>query len=184
MRIYLVGVTCVGKTTVGRLLARRLGYTFIDFDEATKREYGVPLLELHNRFFNNKGYRDFTKPLLARILEENPRNLVISMPPGGLFREYKHLLDKNHPDVITVWMKDTAENIFKRLVFTDDYDNLITEPVINEDNAEWYLSDVREDLHYYKKTHSKAAVHFDVAGMDAEHAAEALAEELKTSFEE
>ena len=179
MRVYLVGVTCVGKTTVGRLLAKRLGYEFLDFDEETKREFKKPLLALHNQFLNNKGYRDFTKPLLARLLAEHPSDVVIAMPPGGLFREYKSILDREHPDVITVWMKDTAENIFNRLIFTDDDDNLITEPVINEDNAQWYFNDIRSDLEYYRRTHSKAAVHFDVAGRCAEDAADALAEELR-----
>lgn len=178
MRIYLVGVTCVGKTTVGGLLAKRLGYEFVDFDEETKREFKVPLLELHNRYRTNKGYREATRPLLARILTEHPNNVVIAMPPGGLFREYKSVLDQDHPDVVTIWMKDCAENIFKRLIFTDDYDNLITEPVINDDNAWWYLKDVREDLLYYSKTHSKAAIHFDVAGKNAEQTAGALAELL------
>lgn len=174
MRIYLVGVTCVGKTTVGRLLAKKLGYAFVDFDEETKREFKVPLLELHNRYLSNKGYRDATRPLLARILAEHPKDVVIAMPPGGLFREYKSLLDSNHPDVITVWMKDRAGNIFNRLIFTDDYDNLITEPVINADNAWYYLQDVRADIEYYRRTHSKAAEHFDIAGRDAEQAADAL----------
>lgn len=178
MRIYLVGVTCVGKTTVGRILARRLGYEFLDFDEETKREFGVPLLELHNRYFTNSEYRKATRPLLARLLAEHPKDVVIAMPPGGLFREYKSLLDKDHPDVLTVWMVDSAENIFSRLIFTDDYDNLITEPVINEENAGYYLREVRLDLEYYRRTHSKAAVRFDVAGADAEQAAEALAELL------
>ena len=178
MRIYLVGVSCVGKTTVGELLARQLGYEFVDFDEETKREFKAPLLELHRRYFNNKGYRDATKPLLSRILAKHPQDVVIAMPPGGLFREYKSVLDRDHPDVVTVWMKDSALNIFNRLIFTDDYDNLITEPVINDDNAWYYLRDVRLDLDYYRRTHSKAAVHFDVAGADAKQAAEALAELL------
>lgn len=179
MRVYLVGVTCVGKTTVGRLLAKRLGYEFLDFDEETKREFKKPLLALHKEAFNNKGYRDLTKPLLARLLREHPSDVVIAMPPGGLFREYKSILDRDHPDVVTVWMRDSAENILKRIIFTDDYDNLITEPVVNEENEWWYYEDIRQDLAYYRRTHSKAAVHFDVAGRDAEEAAEALEQVLR-----
>ena len=32
MRIILVGVSCVGKSTIGKLLAEKLGYKFFDFD--------------------------------------------------------------------------------------------------------------------------------------------------------
>ena len=46
-------------------------------------------------------------------------DVVVAMSPGGMFREYKSLLDKPHPDVVTVWLKDSAENIFNRLIFTD-----------------------------------------------------------------
>ena len=49
MRIYLVGVSCVGKTAAGMLLAEKTGYEFVDFDEETKKEFGKPLLALHNQ---------------------------------------------------------------------------------------------------------------------------------------
>ena len=178
MRIYLVGVSCVGKTAAGMLLAEKTGYEFVDFDEETKKEFGKPLLALHNQFLSNKGYREYTKPLLARILDEHKDDVVIAMPPGGMFREYKTLLDKQHPDVVTVWLKDRPRNIFNRLVFTDDYDNLITEPVINADNAAYYLDDVRKDIEYFSATHKKAAVHCDIEGLDANGAAEKIIDML------
>ena len=56
----------------------------------------------------------------------------------------------------------------------------VTEPVINDENAGYYLREVRLDLEYYRRAHSKAAIRFDVAGVDAEQAAEALAELLLT----
>jgi len=40
MRCLLVGVSCVGKTTIGRLLARRLGCPFFDLDEEIERHFG------------------------------------------------------------------------------------------------------------------------------------------------
>jgi len=36
MIIYVVGMACVGKTTIGRMLAERLGYTFFDLEEKGK----------------------------------------------------------------------------------------------------------------------------------------------------
>jgi shikimate kinase len=37
MRIFLVGVACVGKTTVGKRLAETLGYPFFDLDEEVEK---------------------------------------------------------------------------------------------------------------------------------------------------
>ncbi len=39
--IYLVGLMGAGKTSVGRLLARRLGKTFYDCDQEIERATGV-----------------------------------------------------------------------------------------------------------------------------------------------
>ena len=33
MIIYLVGMNCVGKTTIGRMLAETIGFTFFDLDQ-------------------------------------------------------------------------------------------------------------------------------------------------------
>ena len=44
MRVYIVGISCVGKTTVGMLLAEKLGYDFIDFDSFV--DFAVPLSAL------------------------------------------------------------------------------------------------------------------------------------------
>ena len=39
MRVLLVGVGCVGKTTIGAILARRLGVRFLDLDAESERHY-------------------------------------------------------------------------------------------------------------------------------------------------
>src|SRR3990172_8926870 len=41
--ITLVGFMGTGKTTVGRILAARLGYKFVDVDEEVEREQGVSI---------------------------------------------------------------------------------------------------------------------------------------------
>ena len=43
--VLLFGVSCVGKTTLGALLAQSLGYEFFDLDEETKKYYSMTLEE-------------------------------------------------------------------------------------------------------------------------------------------
>lgn len=41
MRIFLAGVGCVGKTTIGALLASLIEYQFFDLDVETERFFGT-----------------------------------------------------------------------------------------------------------------------------------------------
>jgi shikimate kinase len=49
MRIYLTGFMGCGKTTVGRLLAQRLGVLFIDLDLEIERRVGMTVREIFER---------------------------------------------------------------------------------------------------------------------------------------
>lgn len=56
-RIYLVGFMGAGKSTVGRRLARRLGWRFIDLDEAVERRAGRTVAEI----FADAGESEFRR---------------------------------------------------------------------------------------------------------------------------
>ena len=43
MKILLFGVSNVGKTTIGELLAERLDFKFYDLDEEVKTRFGMTL---------------------------------------------------------------------------------------------------------------------------------------------
>lgn len=45
MKILLFGVSNVGKTTIGELLAERLDFKFYDLDEEVKMRFGMTLEE-------------------------------------------------------------------------------------------------------------------------------------------
>ncbi|MCI6854919.1 MAG: hypothetical protein MR908_06330 [Firmicutes bacterium] len=45
MKILLFGISNVGKTTIGTMLAKQLGYSFCDLDEEVKKEYKMTLEE-------------------------------------------------------------------------------------------------------------------------------------------
>lgn len=38
MKILLFGISNVGKTTIGTMLAKQLGYSFYDLDEEVKKD--------------------------------------------------------------------------------------------------------------------------------------------------
>jgi hypothetical protein len=102
------------------------------------------------------------------------------MPPGGLFRAYKFILDKHHPDVLTVALKDRAKNILARIIFTDDDDN-IEDVVLNDKELRYYYRDIQADLAYFSTTHRKAKLQFDIDGRNIEDAANALYQYILTN---
>jgi shikimate kinase len=54
-RIFLVGFMCSGKSTVGKLLADKLGYTFWDIDQVIEEREGKSIEEI----FKDKGEEYF-----------------------------------------------------------------------------------------------------------------------------
>jgi len=55
-KILLFGVSNIGKSTVGEILAKRLGYTFYDLDDEVKKEYQMTIEEFVN--LENLRWRD------------------------------------------------------------------------------------------------------------------------------
>ena len=50
MKIFITGVACVGKTTIGARLAALLGYQFFDLDIEIERFFGAPIARLRQRW--------------------------------------------------------------------------------------------------------------------------------------
>lgn len=57
MRVSLIGVSCVGTTTIGRMLGDRRGWPFFDLDEEVERHFGLSIERLQARFLTGYSYR-------------------------------------------------------------------------------------------------------------------------------
>jgi len=78
--IILTGFMGTGKTTVGTLLAQKLGYIFVDTDQFIERKCGMSI----PAFFREKGeslFREMENSVARELAEKN--SLVIST--GGRF---------------------------------------------------------------------------------------------------
>ncbi|HVV15690.1 MAG TPA: shikimate kinase [Polyangia bacterium] len=82
--IFLVGFMGSGKTTVGRLLAARLGWSFADLDDRIVRAAGLPIPEIFAREGEPAFRRRETDALRAAAAE---RRIVVATGGGAACRE-------------------------------------------------------------------------------------------------
>jgi len=78
VRVVLVGLRCSGKTTVGRLLASRLSWEFLDADEELVRREGRSIAEI----FREDGEPAF-RAIERRVLAELCRRERAVLAAGG-----------------------------------------------------------------------------------------------------
>lgn len=64
--IVLIGFMGTGKTTIGRLLAKRLGRPFIDSDRKIEEEAGMSIPEIFGRF-GEPHFRDLESQVIYRL---------------------------------------------------------------------------------------------------------------------
>ena len=78
-RIYLIGFMGVGKTTLGKKLARQLGYRFVDLDDFFETKYKI---EIH-QFFEKYGENLFRELESERLKKTFAMENVVVATGGG-----------------------------------------------------------------------------------------------------
>lgn len=78
MNITLIGMAGAGKSTIGRALAKHLGYTFIDVDHLIREKTGMPLQTLIDKE-GDLAFIRFEEEAILR-LEQVDRSVI---SPGG-----------------------------------------------------------------------------------------------------
>jgi len=79
--IVLIGMMGVGKSTIGRRLAARLGMRFVDADDEIVVAADMTIPEIFERY-GEAGFRDGERRVIARLIEEGA---AIIATGGGAF---------------------------------------------------------------------------------------------------
>ncbi len=77
--IVLIGFMGTGKTSTGKTLAARLGFSFLDLDEAIEQTAGMTIPAIFEQF-GEEGFRAREREAVKRAAER--RNTVISTGGG------------------------------------------------------------------------------------------------------
>ena len=160
MKILIFGMGNIGKSTVGELLAKKIGYDFIDMDTKIKEKYGT-MLGFQDEYNDQYERDELRAEMISSWIQEN-ENVVIALSPIAYLDAYEDFFEDS--DIICFDLTDRAENIFKRLVFTDDNDNLLNIPqsYLNKHKA-YYMREIQADFDYF---HTLYASKMDSISMD------------------
>jgi shikimate kinase len=112
--VVLVGLMGVGKSTVGRRLAKRLGLAFVDSDAEIEDAAGLSPAEVFERFGEND-FRDGERRLVARLIEGDLRVIATG---GGAYVDSRtrQLLNER---AITVWLDAPVDILAERTARRD-----------------------------------------------------------------
>ena len=97
--IYLVGLPGSGKTTVGKIVAEKIGYKFIDLDEYIEKSYGMSVKMIFEKY-GEKGFRNIETEALKKV--SNEENTVISTGGGTVISSENRDIIKKSEKVIFI----------------------------------------------------------------------------------
>jgi shikimate kinase len=107
--LILVGLPGAGKTTVGRLVADRLGAAFVDTDAMIVRKMQMPVISIFGAH-GEAAFRKMEQEAMAAALAGPPS--VIS--PGGGWLAQPGALESARPNSYLVYLKAMVTTIAKR----------------------------------------------------------------------
>jgi shikimate kinase len=115
MNIVIIGMTGVGKSTIGRLLAKELDYLFIDVDKSIESRCGVDIATIF-AIEGEDGFRYREHEELINILNKN--NCVIATGGGIVTKDENIKLLKQDHKHIVIYLTSNLDNIIKRVSYS------------------------------------------------------------------
>ena len=112
MKLLIWGISNVGKTTIGKELAKKINYKFYDIDDEIIKMYGS--IDLFQEEFPNDENRFCIKELIMlNIIENGENNFIMAVSPIFSKNIVEELLMTNTKSIEII---DTSEAIYDRLI--------------------------------------------------------------------
>ncbi len=168
MIIYIVGMSCVGKSTVGRMLAEKLGFTFFDLDQEVEKYYQKPIERIQDETFTMNEFRRKASIVLDVLFAKNIDSVIAGTPAGlkfaylGVYKKYKM-----SSDLYSIHLLDTCENVLERLTFFDKDSKPDLRPMSDRERA-WQLKELRADYAYFKSSLNRADLEINIENIQLE----------------
>ncbi len=109
MKIVLIGFMCSGKSKVGRLLAKKLGWPHYDTDEMIAKQVGVSIADIIRKQ-GESAFREMERKTVALI---GALDRCVISTGGGVPLDPQNMRELSHNGEI-VWLKVSPETVLKR----------------------------------------------------------------------
>ncbi len=160
--IALLGLRGAGKSTIGVVVARALGWAFVELDRTIEQEAGLnmtTLFELHG----DAHVRHVEARALAAVLGDDVPAVIAC--GGGLVTEHNTYATLR-ARALTVWLKATPQEHWDRVRAQGD-----ERPMAQRDTARAELDAL---WHARAPLYAQAALHIDTTTMNASDAADVI----------
>ena len=167
-RIILIGYMGAGKTTVGKVLSKKLGMPFYDLDWyiETRMRKKVPEIFAEK---GEEGFRKIEYNMLHEVAEFE--NVVISC--GGGTPCFFDNIDYMNADSDVVYLKATPEVLYSHLQMCKGQ-----RPLLAGKSKEELLSFITEQLQHREQFYMKARHIVDISLMDSAEMVDMAAEKI------
>ncbi|CAA0839185.1 Shikimate kinase 1- chloroplastic [Striga hermonthica] len=127
--IYLVGMMGSGKTTIGKVLAEALGYSFYDCDKMIEEAVGGRTVAEIFKSYGEKFFRDNETEVLHEL--SSMRRLVVSTGGGAVIRpvNWRHMRKG-----VTVWLDVPLEALAQRITTVGTH----SRPLLHHESGDPY----------------------------------------------
>jgi XRE family transcriptional regulator, aerobic/anaerobic benzoate catabolism transcriptional regulator len=160
--IALIGLRGAGKSTLGKLLAKKIGWRFVELNKEIEQQNGLSVAEII-ALYGQEGFRRMEQAALGQLLARRER--VVLATGGGIVSE-PLTFDLVLSSFYTIWLKARPEEHMARVRRQGDL-----RPMADDRSA---MAELRTILLSREPLYARAAAVVDTAGLTVDNAAARL----------
>jgi XRE family aerobic/anaerobic benzoate catabolism transcriptional regulator len=165
--IALIGLRGAGKSTLGKMLAGRIGWSFVELNKEIERQNGLSVAEII-ALYGQEGFRRMEQAALVQLLAR--KELMVLATGGGIVSE-PVTFDLILKSFYTIWLKAEPEEHMGRVRSQGDL-----RPMADDRSA---MAELRNILISREPLYARANAMVDTAGLTIDAAAARLADAVK-----